>query len=373
MRGKVSVAFLLLLCALAPLAALGEEDPEWQQIGRADEVIAMTAMDGKLFAVTRDNRLWGRDPVPQDIRWQLLGSANRVVALAGVNGRLFGATRDHKLWMRESTALNAAWRHIGYADVVTALTAVDGKLYAVTKGNRLLVSDPVPWNIRWQQVGDAAQVLALAGLAGKLWAVSDDQQLWLRDPAAGDVPWQHVGHARQVVALAGLEGRLFAATRDNKLWMRGLPEELQVVGVSLEAPDWLTAADYASKVVVTLTFNRAVRTSTLAAPDKLRIDLRGMTSGNTASAIFGTFQLSSDARTVVFISDRTLTELLRPQANEDIEYRIALTAPEWPAGVLHGEARGAPHKDGKQQPRGQFVKVLRKPYVAAQPSEGRVF
>ena len=36
------------------------------------EVAAMAAINGKLFAATRDNRLWCRDPVCEDVGWEKL-------------------------------------------------------------------------------------------------------------------------------------------------------------------------------------------------------------------------------------------------------------------------------------------------------------
>jgi hypothetical protein len=35
----------------------------WDHIGHANDVVAMAAINGKLFAATKDNRLWWRDPV----------------------------------------------------------------------------------------------------------------------------------------------------------------------------------------------------------------------------------------------------------------------------------------------------------------------
>jgi len=36
---------------------------QWDHISHANDVVAMAAINGKLFAATRDNRLWWRDPV----------------------------------------------------------------------------------------------------------------------------------------------------------------------------------------------------------------------------------------------------------------------------------------------------------------------
>jgi hypothetical protein len=383
MKATFGLALLLVLGVLAPCIALADDNPGWQHIGYANEVVAMAAMHGKLFAVSKYNKLWVRDPLPRDMPWQLLGSANRIVALAAVEGKLFGATADHKLWMRDAAAVDAAWHHIGYADAVVAMTALDGKLYAATRGNRLWMCTPAPWNIRWQSLGDAMQAVALAGLDGKLYAITKDRKLWMRDPSAGDVPWQYLGDQEPVVSLAGLGGKLFAATSDNKLWMRTPAERtpsegLRIAGVSLEAPDWLGLQDAALKVVVTMSFNRAIQPSTVAAPAAVKIDVQGLTSGRAASGVSGTFQHSSDAKTAVFISDRTLAELIQPQANEMIEYRITLAAPELRAGV-RSTARGSTvDKGGEENVEGRFVKVMRRrhvasPQLASPQPEGRVF
>jgi hypothetical protein len=305
------------------------------------------------------------------------------VTLSGVDGKLFGATTDHKLWMRDSVAVNAPWYHIGYADGMIAMTALEGKLFATTKGNKLLVCYPAPWNIRWKTVSDAMQVVALAGLDGKLYAVTKENKLWVRDPSAVDTPWQYLGDQQPVVSLAGLGGRLFAATVDNKLWMRtppeptrperAPPEGLQVIDVSIGAPDWLRSQDVASKVVATMTFNRAIKPSTLEAPAAVKIDLQGLTSGRAALGVSGTLRFSRDARTAVFISKQTLDELIRPQADEIIEYRIALAAPDLRPGISSSGVGDKLDRDGEGNFGNSLVKVIRRPHVASQQPDGRVF
>jgi hypothetical protein len=75
----------------------------------------------------------------------------------------------------------------------------------------------------------------------------------------------------------------------------------------------------------------------------------------------------------VFISERTLIELIQPEANENIEYRVTLMASEGGAGVSSAAVGGAPGRGGKEPVSGRLVKVIRKPYVTVQRSEGRVF
>jgi hypothetical protein len=372
-RGIKAVAWLILLSLLIPFTAFALADFGWQHMGYANEVVAMAGIHGRLYAASRYNKLWMREPTPRTTRWRLLGSANRVVALAGVNEKLFGTTEDHKLWMRDALAVDASWQHVGYADAVVAMAALEGKLYAATRGNKLMVSDPIPWNIRWQPAGDAAQAVALAGLDGWLFAVTKDHKLMRRDPTAGDSPWQYVGDTGQVTALAGLGGKLFAATRDNKVWMATPPEALQVVEVSIGAPDWLELQDAESRAVVTMTFNHAVAPPIFSAPSAVNIDLKGLTNGRSASGVRGTFRFSKDSRTAVFISERTLIELIQPEANENIEYRVTLMASDGGGGVSSTAVGGAPDRGGKELVGGRLVKVIRKPYVTVQRSEGRVF
>lgn len=61
----------------------------------------MAATRDKLFAVTRNNLLWWRDPVVGNLNWCQIGQAINVVAMAGVDGKLFAVTSDDKFWSRD--------------------------------------------------------------------------------------------------------------------------------------------------------------------------------------------------------------------------------------------------------------------------------
>ena len=76
-------------------------DVNWDSIGHANQVVAMTAINNKLFAATSDNKLWWRDPVGTNVDWVEIGHANYVVAMAAINNKLFAATSDNKLWWRD--------------------------------------------------------------------------------------------------------------------------------------------------------------------------------------------------------------------------------------------------------------------------------
>lgn len=116
----------------------------WEVIGQANDVVAMAAMQGRLFAATRDNFLWWREPVGQNVTWQRIGHANNIVAMAALNGTLFAVTRDDTLWWREPTSCDMTWQRLGQANNVVALAATGGKLFVATRDNLLWWRDAIP-------------------------------------------------------------------------------------------------------------------------------------------------------------------------------------------------------------------------------------
>jgi hypothetical protein len=199
----------------------------WEVIGHANDVVAMAAMEGRLFAATRDNLLWWREPVGQNVTWGRIGHANDSVAMTGgenissnLGGKLFAVTRDNALWQRDPVGRDVTWEHLGQANNVVALAATGGKLFAATRDNLLWWREPVGQNVTWQRIGHANNVVAMAALNGTLFAVTRDDTLWWREPTSCDMTWQRMGQANNVVALAATGGKLFAATRDNLLWWR---------------------------------------------------------------------------------------------------------------------------------------------------------
>src|SRR5262249_54455549 len=101
----------------SPLSSAVIPSP-WQQIGHANNVVGMAAINNKLFAATGDNRLWARDPVLSNINWQQIGHANNVVAMTALNNKLFAATRDNVLWARDPVLSDINWQQIGRANNV---------------------------------------------------------------------------------------------------------------------------------------------------------------------------------------------------------------------------------------------------------------
>jgi hypothetical protein len=200
----------------------------WERIGHANNIAAMVACEGLLFAATRDNLLWWREPVGQNLNWTQIGVANNIVAMAApIEAQpdrpvgLYAVTSDHKLWWREPVA-DVRWTVIGRATGnVIAMAASNYMLFAATRDNRLLQRSTGGGNLPWPHAGHANHVVPMAGHNTKLYRLSDIR-LWWRPPLTTEVEWTPIGPAEGVVALACSAGKLFAAKSDNSLWWRDI-------------------------------------------------------------------------------------------------------------------------------------------------------
>jgi len=63
--------------------------------------LAMTAVGGKFYVATQEDKLFVGDPTNPDVKWQPIGDAPDVTVLAGGDGKLFAATKSGKLLMAE--------------------------------------------------------------------------------------------------------------------------------------------------------------------------------------------------------------------------------------------------------------------------------
>ncbi|WP_420642875.1 hypothetical protein [Candidatus Leptofilum sp.] len=129
----------------------------------------------------------------------------------------------------------------------------------------------------------------------------------------------------------------------------------QVSNISLKAPDWVSPVDYHFRIVVSISFNRAVDKSSLHAPGTVRIDLKGK-NGLGSFNIGGTFQISKDSKEAVFISEKPGKELIDPGAGENVKYTISLLGIG--KNVVKDSSGETLDGDGNGQPGGNFIKVL---------------
>lgn len=88
-----------------PLSALAGPSPAWLSAGHANNVVAMTNLNGRLYAADRNNRLWMRLPLRVNTNWTDIGHADFLTGLAGYAGRLYASTTHQVLWWRDAVAL----------------------------------------------------------------------------------------------------------------------------------------------------------------------------------------------------------------------------------------------------------------------------
>ncbi len=113
----------------------------------------------------------------------------------------------------------------------------------------------------------------------------------------------------------------------------------QVTDVSLTLPAYVPAGDADGRAAISVSFNRAVDPLSLVAPGPVTVDI---SAGDArAEIVRGSFQLSSDGTTAVFISNQTLAELVAHQPGQPVTYTITLSGTESGASVVK-DASGEP-------------------------------
>lgn len=202
-------------------------DPaRWDVIGSAEDVRAMVACEGVLYAVTRD-RLLSRAICGQNLRWRDEGVADGILAVAapreahgGPPLGLYGVTAEGVLRYRDAIQGPASWRDAGSVPPGTvALAAVDEGFFAATPDAlwHLPIRRLDDGLAGWSQVGDPAGATALTAANGRLFAVSGTRLL-TRLPVRGSSAWTDFGPAEGIGVLAVDAGRLIGVSGGRLRW-----------------------------------------------------------------------------------------------------------------------------------------------------------
>ncbi|GAA2853734.1 hypothetical protein GCM10010517_11600 [Streptosporangium fragile] len=119
------------------------EDASWTVLGDAPPGgVGLALVDGELWAATASGGLW-RLP-PEAAEWVPAGSSGDAVALTGMNGRLYAADAAGRVRTRLPLPGAAEWTDLCTASGVTVLTAHAGRLIGTAPGAPLRWRDPVP-------------------------------------------------------------------------------------------------------------------------------------------------------------------------------------------------------------------------------------
>ncbi|MEU8142606.1 N,N-dimethylformamidase beta subunit family domain-containing protein [Nonomuraea sp. NPDC048901] len=110
----------------------------WQDVSRAPQgTTGLAAVDEGLFAVTSAGELWHLPIRRLDTHdWARAGSAGGAVSLTAMNGRLFAISAD-RILTRSAERHETAWQDLGPAEGHTVLAAAAGRLIGTGPGTDL--------------------------------------------------------------------------------------------------------------------------------------------------------------------------------------------------------------------------------------------
>lgn len=198
---------------------------DWEDVGHANDIVAMTGIDGKLYGATGSNRLWRRYPVLADVVWRQIGHANEIRAMAATRGLLFAVTAANSLVIRPPLDAEVSWTVVGTGPSggLRAMCSAGSTLYAVDTSGRLLSRPANRSAATWTHVPSMpfnTRITAMTSYNGVLFAATSDNRL-LRtgfDFVEESRAWVDIHHCNAARALAVVDGMLFVSTADNRLW-----------------------------------------------------------------------------------------------------------------------------------------------------------
>ncbi|OPC78730.1 hypothetical protein B4N89_31705 [Embleya scabrispora] len=173
--------------------------PQWEVIGPAADIRALTACEDVLFAVDTEGALICRDTGGQNLPWRAIGAAPGVRALAAAREaagplplEVYAVGGDDRLLRRPPVTRPAPWIPVARLPEGTlALALCDGGVFAVDAADTLhhvyateLPADPdapAPWRV----LGPAGGAMALAAMNGRLYAADGAGRLHTRLPIVG--------------------------------------------------------------------------------------------------------------------------------------------------------------------------------------------
>lgn len=209
----------------------GPAPERWEVIGPPDEVVALGASDGLLFAVTADGVLRSRRPGGQNLTWQRIDEAPGILALAtpreahgGPPLGLYGLTAAGTIRYRDGATGRSGWLELGPApEGAIGLAAVDESFFAVTAAGDLWHL-PMPMlgadGAQWARAGDSAGAIALTALNGLLFGLTGEDRVVVRQPFRGAAEWTDLGEAGGHRVLTGYANRLIATAPGASLCWR---------------------------------------------------------------------------------------------------------------------------------------------------------
>lgn len=196
----------------------------WKSVSSLPEVLAVTGLNGKLYAATSSNELLEGTVSNQEIAWKNMGKIDRLSAITSLNGKLYGISNDNLL--EGSISPNGiTWKRLGTASNITALTGISGKLYAANSKNEGLAGSIVKNKVSWAKNGRAYRIISMTNDGERIYSLNSGDTLWYSKPKARYEDWREIGRHNsytvdvRIKHIVVLNGRLYAVSKDNKLYL----------------------------------------------------------------------------------------------------------------------------------------------------------
>ena len=126
--------------------------------------------------------------------------------------------------------------------------------------------------------------------------------------------------------------------------------------VTLGIPSWLPPAKYNYKLCLSVVFTQSVDVNTLKMPGTVNMAYECLGSNRKATNVAGIYYPSPDKKTIVFVSNKTGTELgVSPGGGEDTEYKLILVGTDAGAGTIKNTAGKTLDGDNNGTPGGNHV------------------
>jgi hypothetical protein len=129
---------------------------------------------------------------------------------------------------------------------------------------------------------------------------------------------------------------------------------LRVHEVSKGVPTWLEPSKYNYKMYLSVVFTQPVDVSTLKIPGTVNLTYKNITENKEVSNIPGVAYASPDKQTIVFVSNKTISDLgVAPGGGDRTEMKMTLLGTDAGKGViksvsgviLDGDENGSPGGD----------------------------
>lgn len=166
----------------------------WQRVQPIQDITALTAMNGRLFAATAQGQWMTGLPVAGTFQWKVTGKTVMLIALTAMNGKFYAVNSANEIL--EGTN-SITWKKRGSPGPVTALANLHGKLYA-SVGEILMEGTPTKGKISWRSSGASPRFISMTSNGRELYGVNSGDSLWTGVPGLHGVTWRQIGRKNDI-------------------------------------------------------------------------------------------------------------------------------------------------------------------------------